>query len=66
MYNSIWPRRLKSGGVLESSSSVIVVAVATIVEILRVANGVVLESEGLRRRTVEALTLAQYPPNESA
>lgn len=40
---------------------------ATVVEILRVANGVVLESERLRlRRAVQALTFAQYLPDDSA
>lgn len=38
---------------------------ATVVEILRVTNGVVLESEGLRR-PIQALTFAHYLPDDSA
>lgn len=45
------------------SSVIVVAAVAAVIEILRVANGVVLESEGLWRR-VEALALAKDLPDQ--
>lgn len=54
---------LKSGDALQSGGAV-VVAVAAVVEVLRVANGVVLEGNRLRRLPAQALPLAQNLPDQ--